>query len=82
VARVQAKLIARSRTRARRRASSYYARWLLAFERLLADKGLLDADALAERTTTSRPAAATTCSSLPQYPAKESAMALDPRPGQ
>ena len=30
--------------------SSYYARWLLAFERLLADKGLLDADALAERT--------------------------------
>ena len=30
--------------------SSYYERWLRAFERLLADKGLLDAAALAERT--------------------------------
>ena len=31
-------------------ASSYYERWLRAFEQLLADKGLLDAAALAERT--------------------------------
>src|SRR6266508_2309937 len=30
--------------------SSYYERWLHAFERLLADKGLLDEAALAERT--------------------------------
>ena len=30
--------------------SSYYERWLRAFERLLADKGLLDAAALAART--------------------------------
>ena len=30
--------------------SSYYERWLRAFERLLADKGLLDAAVLAERT--------------------------------
>ena len=30
--------------------SSYYERWLQAFERLLADKGLLDGDVLAERT--------------------------------
>jgi nitrile hydratase len=31
-------------------ASSYYERWLHAFEALLADKGLLDQGALAERT--------------------------------
>ncbi|MGH7304686.1 MAG: nitrile hydratase accessory protein, partial [Candidatus Rokuibacteriota bacterium] len=31
-------------------ATSYYARWLQAFEQLLADKGLLDPAALAERT--------------------------------
>ena len=30
--------------------TSYYERWLHAFERLLADKGLLDVGALAERT--------------------------------
>ena len=30
--------------------SSYYERWLHAFERLLADKGLVDPTALAERT--------------------------------
>ena len=30
-------------------ATSYYERWLHAFEQLLADKGLLDADALDER---------------------------------
>ena len=30
--------------------SSYYERWLHAFERLLADKGLLEPGALAERT--------------------------------
>jgi len=30
--------------------TSYYERWLHAFERLLADKGLLDSGALAERT--------------------------------
>jgi nitrile hydratase accessory protein len=30
--------------------SSYYERWLHAFEQLLADKGLLDTAALAERT--------------------------------
>ena len=30
--------------------SSYYERWLHAFEQLLADKGLLDAAILAERT--------------------------------
>ena len=30
--------------------SSYYERWLRAFERLLADKGLLDAATLAART--------------------------------
>jgi len=30
--------------------SGYYERWLHAFERLLADKGLLDQTALAERT--------------------------------
>jgi len=30
--------------------STYYERWLHAFEQLLADKGLLDAAALAERT--------------------------------
>jgi len=47
----QAKLIAEiARAEREGESSSYYARWLLAFERLLADKGLLDADALAERT--------------------------------
>jgi len=47
----QAKLIAEIAHAEREgESSSYYARWLLAFERLLADKGLLDADALAERT--------------------------------
>jgi nitrile hydratase accessory protein len=30
--------------------SSYYERWVYAFERLLADKGLLDPGTLAERT--------------------------------
>ena len=30
--------------------SSYYERWLQAFERLLADKGLVEGKALAERT--------------------------------
>ena len=30
--------------------TSYYERWLHAFERLLTDKGLIDAAALAERT--------------------------------
>ena len=30
--------------------TSYYERWLQAFEQLLTDKGLIDADTLAERT--------------------------------
>jgi len=46
----QAKLIAEIAHAEREgESSSYYARWLLAFERLLADKGLVDPAALAER---------------------------------
>ena len=47
----QARLIAEI-ARAERfgEASSYYERWLRAFERLLADKGLVAGESLAERT--------------------------------
>ena len=46
----QARLISEiARAEREGEASSYYERWLRAFERLLADKGLLDGDALAER---------------------------------
>jgi nitrile hydratase accessory protein len=47
----QAQLIAEiARAERRGEGSSYYERWLNAFERLLADRGLLDASTLAERT--------------------------------
>jgi nitrile hydratase accessory protein len=47
----QAELIAEiARAEREGATSSYYERWLRAFERLLADKGLVDPNALAERT--------------------------------
>jgi nitrile hydratase accessory protein len=47
----QAQLIAEiARAEREGNASSYYERWLQAFERLLADKGLLDHGTLAART--------------------------------
>jgi nitrile hydratase accessory protein len=45
---LQAQLIAE--TEREGESTSYYERWLHAFERLLADKGLVDPAALAERT--------------------------------
>jgi len=54
--------------------TSYYERWLHAFEQLLADKGLLDSARSWSARATSRAAGATTCSRISPrcHPEKES----------